>query len=229
MIYRLKKVFKYLFFKLRKKMSPIKTILKYSHVSIQGSVQLVNCKISDNVKIYDESLLSNVEIGSFSYVGMNCKVQNTTIGRFCSLGPNLKIGLGIHPTSFISTYPGLYNSNASGAYNFTNGNKKVKEHLPVTIKNDVWIGDGATIVDGVTIGNGAIIATGAVVTKDVPDYTIVGGVPAKIIKKRFKDSEINILKELNWWDKDIKWIKEKAHLFSESESFFESLKGKYDE
>lgn len=76
----------------------------------------------------------------------------------------------------------------------------------VVIGNDVWIGSNAIVLQGVTIGDGAVVAAGAVVTKDVPSYTVVGGVPAKVIKKRFDSSIEKRLKESQWWNKDIKDI-----------------------
>ena len=76
------------------------------------------------------------------------------------------------------------------------------------IGNDVWVGYGATILRGVNIGNGAIIGAGAVVTKDVPPYAVVAGVPAKIIRFRFDDNKIDSLQKSNWWDKpfDYEWM-----------------------
>lgn len=95
----------------------------------------------------------------------------------------------------------------------------------IIIENDVWIGYNATIMDGVTIGNGAVIAANAVVTKDVEPYSIVGGVPAKLIKKRFSDKIIKKLLKLKWWDMDYDILKTLGpYLFSEKvEEFIEIL------
>ncbi|MEY0719389.1 CatB-related O-acetyltransferase [Providencia alcalifaciens] len=84
------------------------------------------------------------------------------------------------------------------------------------IGNDVWIGVNSIILDGVKIGNGAIIAAGSVVTKDIPDYAIVGGIPAKIIKYRYPPNEIKILNEISWWDLDEECLKELAPLIREN-------------
>lgn len=94
----------------------------------------------------------------------------------------------------------------------------------VVIGNDVWIGAYAKIVEGVRIGDGAVIAAGAVVTKDVPPYAIVGGVPAKIIKYRFEEKQIKQLLELKWWNKDIAWLKTHAEKFRDVQELLNSAK-----
>ncbi|GAB3932153.1 hypothetical protein GCM10028827_30120 [Mucilaginibacter myungsuensis] len=94
-----------------------------------------------------------------------------------------------------------------------------KAYDTVSIGNDVWIGSNAIIMDGVTIGNGAVIAANSVVTKDVGDYEIVGGVPAKLIKKRFDENLIMKLNEIEWWDKDEAWIKKNIDNFRDIERF----------
>ncbi len=127
------------------------------------------------------------------------KLEETSsieIGSFCSIANNVNIFLdGEHEVKNISTYPFGYFKN------FTTKEKyKTKSKGKVTIGNDVWIGYGVTILSGVTIGDGAVIGACSLITKDVPPYAIVGGVPAKIIKKRFEDNTINKLLEIKWWN-----------------------------
>jgi acetyltransferase-like isoleucine patch superfamily enzyme len=127
------------------------------------------------------------------------------------------VGYGAHPSSSISTSPLFYSSEPLFGITLINEDK-YKGHKITTIGNDVWIGANVFLVDGVKVGNGAIIGAGAVVTRGVPDYAIVGGVPAKIIKYRFKDELINSLQELKWWDKDLDWLKTNLHRFQKDMS-----------
>ena len=87
----------------------------------------------------------------------------------------------------------------------------------------MWIGYNVIITMGVTVGDGAVLAAGAVVTKDVPPYTVVGGVPARVIKKRFSDEDIAKLLKIRWWDWDDKKIVENAHLFQNTKAFIDKF------
>lgn len=136
--------------------------------------------------LFDE----NCTIADYSYI-MGGLLKTTHVGKYCSIALNVTIGADRHPTDWLSTHPFQYN----GTDNF--------EHVKITtIGNDVWIGTNAVILTGVYVGDGAIIGASAVVTKDVPPYAIVAGVPAKIIRYRFNQDIINKLLELKWWDLD---------------------------
>jgi len=144
--------------------------------------------------------------------------DNLIIGKFCSIacGAKFMFTSGNHKLSSLSTYPfplffeewDLDKNNVTDAWN---------NEGDIIIGNDVWIGYEAVIMQGVHIGDGAVIATRAVVTKDVPPYTIVGGVPAKEIKKRFSEETIKKLMKIQWWNWAETKIKRNLHLIQKGD------------
>jgi carbonic anhydrase/acetyltransferase-like protein (isoleucine patch superfamily) len=93
------------------------------------------------------------------------------------------------------------------------------EFKETRIGNDVWIGENSIVMDGVTIGNGAIVAAGSVVVKDVAPFSIVGGVPARLIRLRFVPEKIRFIEDSQWWNRDESWLRENLHLFHDVERF----------
>lgn len=179
----------------------------------------------DDVSVFPPYAISETTIGKGTYITKNANISMTTIGKFCSIGPNFMCGWGIHPTNGISTSPCFYSTMKGHDMNSFSSDEKFETRKPITIGNDVFIGANVTILDGVNIGDGAVIGAGAVVVKDVPPYAIVGGVPAKIIKYRFTNETVNKLLKIKWWDfNDVK-IKDVEKMFFDVDSFIE----KYEE
>lgn len=135
----------------------------------------------------------NIRIGYATTLGYNNILSgNIVIGRYCQFGADVALHATNHPICSMTTY---VNNNL-----FQGELQALKEENEIIIGNDVWIGHGVIIVGNINIGNGAILAAGSVVTKDVAPYTIVAGVPAKPIGKRFSDSIIQEIETLQWWD-----------------------------
>ena len=173
--------------------------------------------------IYNNVTIIDSMINDFVYVAEGTKITNARIGKFCSFGPNVKIGLGKHPTNFVSTFPAFFSPKMQCQITFANTNHYKEEEI-IEIGNDVWVGANALIMDGVNIADGAIIAAGAVVTKNVKPYEIVGGIPAKHIKYRFEAQDIILLLQTCWWNFDIDWIKENYRAFHDINKFKKLLK-----
>jgi acetyltransferase-like isoleucine patch superfamily enzyme len=183
-----------LFFKKKKK--------KYSNYFLRDSLK---DEIDKNLAV----------VGRWSYSTSPLKIYrwNWTskiyIGNFCSIGPEVKIVIGgEHRTDWVSTA-----QIAADTFNFNDtflNAQKIKNsrdsRRDLHIENDVWVGAFSIIFSGIKLGNGSVIAAGSVVTKDVEPYTIVGGNPAKFIRKRFTSKQINFLNSSKWWDLDDKKI-----------------------
>lgn len=157
-----------------------------------------HCTLDPSAKVDAECTLSKVTMGRYSYVGAGTRITDTVIGSFCSIGGRCGIGGGVHPTSMVSTSPTFFKGHNILGKNFAE--IPYDPSLPVEIGNDVWIGEGACIISGVKIGDGAIIGAHAVVTKNVEPYSVVVGVPAREIRKRFDEETIRQLLALKWWE-----------------------------
>ncbi len=181
------------------------------HLTVGYMADLTGSTFGKYNTFYRDSMARDCQFGDFVYVGDGSILNHVTVGKFCSIGPSVKIGPGMHPTRFVSTFPAFYSMGEQCRISFAD-REYFDADRRVMIGNDVWIGANAIIMNGVTIGDGAVVAAGAVVTKDVQPYTIVGGVPAILIKNRFDEDTIHFLQNLRWWDRDVEWLRKHASL-----------------
>nr|WP_090706305.1 CatB-related O-acetyltransferase [Daejeonella rubra] len=170
--------------------------------------------------LYDDVVIAFSKLGSHTYIQKRSTVFNAHIGKFCSIASGVSIGPGIHKTDFVSTHNAFYLHNTPLVKKFSTLDV-FSSYSTSKIGNDVWIGERAIILDGVIIGHGSVIAAGAVVTKDVEPYSIVGGVPAKLIRKRFDTKTIEALLNLKWWDKPDDWLEKNYKLFLSTHDLLE--------
>lgn len=199
------------------------TRLEYQHkkkkIKIGYMSTLSNVVFGRYNTIYNNVCMTNVKLNDFTYISSDTIINNTKIGKFCSIGPNCRIGLGKHPTKdFVSTHPIFFSMIKQSQISFADKNY-FEEFNNIKIGNDVWIGANVVIIDGVVIGDGAIIGAGAVVTKNISPYAIVGGVPAKVITYKFSKEIRNKLLTIKWWDWDIKTLKRNYLKFHNVERF----------
>lgn len=159
-----------------------------------------------NVELKGNNHIVNTTIDEYSYISLNSIIYHSRLGKFCSIGPNVIIGYGDHPTNYLSTSPRLFFKEIFKSKALNPETSVFKSHKLVNIGSDVWIGANCYIKNGITIGHGAIVGAGSVVLKDIPSYAIVGGVPAKIIKYRFSNEIISKLQNLKWWNYPISTI-----------------------
>ena len=136
-----------------------------------------------------------IHLPGYSYIIKPFRMENpnTRIGRYVSIAHNVQLGLAQHPLDVLSTSPKIYGKTKR----FVQEGRMVE---PIIIDNDIWIGASVIVLNGVHIGPGAVVAAGAVVTKDVPPYAIVGGVPARVIRYRFEPKVIKELLASQWWN-----------------------------
>lgn len=174
--------------------------------------------LAGNNKLGKGTHVHGSKIGRHTYV-VNARIVRSDIGSFCSIGPEVNIGgLGSHPAKWISTHPVFYSTIKQSGKTFANKDLfgELKNNR---IGSDVWIGARSLILDGIQIGSGAIVAAGSIVTKDIPPYAIVGGVPATIIKYRFSADVISSLLDWQWWLLSDEVLAHLATLFCETDSW----------
>ncbi len=160
-------------------------------------IKSIDAQLIGKYELFGNNVLKDSSIGKYSYLAHNTIVSNTNIGNYCSIGPNVVIGYGDHPTHLLSTSPKYYCTVFSK--DEVNSIMEVSNKM-VTIENDVWIGANTYIKNGVRIGTGAIVGANSFVNKDVPPFGIVVGSPAKLIKYRFDEILISQIIKSKWWE-----------------------------
>lgn len=207
--------------------------IKYRDLILLGDAT-IRSSFGGNNYIGRDSTLDG-RIGYASYIGNGCEII-ADIGKYTCIGHDVKTVITIHPLEpFVSIHPMFYSIRDNQRKTYVH--KQVfdeykyadkKNRYGVIIGNDVWIGNRVTIMGGLHIGDGAVIATGAVVTHNVPPYTIVGGIPARLIRQRFKPQQSAILCLNKWWDRPEEWLKNHVDYFDDIDEFIALLNSNND-
>ena len=174
----------------------LKNCTIHNRVSIGNYTHMASCTIGARTEIARRCIISYADIGEGCLIGKSTVINNFEIGSYCAISLNITIGGGQHPMHSLMMVNRKFLFDGDDSIN---GLDPVL-HTRGKIGSDVWVGAGASIMTGVHIGDGAVVGANAVVTKDVPPYTIVAGVPAKEIKKRFSDEIITELLKIRWWE-----------------------------
>ena len=174
---------------------------KIAETVVHETVRLREAKIGRRCEILRNSVVEYSSLGDYSYLGENCDVAGAAIGKFAAIANAVRIGAPNHPMDRPAqhrfTYcPEYYEASATRDHGFFADRRAANVH----VGNDCWIGHAAIILPGVAVGDGAVIGAGAVVSRDVAPYSIVAGVPARAIRKRFPDAVATSLRRIAWWD-----------------------------
>jgi phosphonate metabolism protein (transferase hexapeptide repeat family) len=152
------------------------------------------CEVGARTKV------SECSFGDYSYIVSDADIIYATVGKFCSIAAHTRINPGNHPLERVALNHFTYRSSAYGLGEDDADFFQWRRDHHVTLGHDVWIGHGAILLPGVSVGNGAAIGAGAVVSKDVPPYAIVVGVPGRALRYRFAPEIIAALERIAWWN-----------------------------
>ena len=171
-------------------------------------------KLSHYNVLFNGARLLDSTIGDHSYLQIGATAHSCDIGKFCSIAMNAYLGLPQHRISGVSAHPVFTHANSPLVKRFSDRVHNIDEKRTI-IGHDVWIGHGAMVMAGVSINTGCVVGAGAVVTRDVPCYAVVVGIPARILRFRFDDDLRQRLLASRWWDMPDSWMEANLELLAD--------------
>jgi phosphonate metabolism protein (transferase hexapeptide repeat family) len=187
--------------------------------TIHDPVVITESDLGAWTELRQRARLNDSELGEYSYVMERGQLDHTTVGKFGNVASDVRLGPPNHPIERPSAHHFTYRA---GMYDLGDDDESVFEwrcDQPVEVGHDVWIGHGATVLPGVTVGNGAVIGAGAVVTENVDPYTVVAGVPAKPVDRRFPPEVAARIEATEWWHWDHETLRDRLDAFRDLETF----------
>ncbi len=168
---------------------------------IHETARVRDSEIGNYVEIHEFAQVRDSVVGDYCYLQEYVGLLNTDMGKFCAIAAMVRIGAPNHPYERVTQHRLTYTPEYYWPAQQRDADFFVRRGTDrVTVGNDVWMGLGVIILPGVKVGDGAVVAAGAVVTRDVEPYTVVGGVPARMIKRRFASDAAQRLQKLQWWN-----------------------------
>jgi len=196
--------------------------------TLHDDVRLVRSQLGAWTEVGEHSYLENTTFGDYSYSGPYGYFQNTVVGKFANIAAQVRIGPTMHPMDRPTLHHFTYRRKMFGMDEVDDEAFFAWRAAQIaTVGHDTWIGHGVVVMPGVVVGHGAVVGSGAVVTKDVEPYTVVVGVPAREVKRRFPVDIAERLMALGWWDWPHEVLKERlADFCGPVEAFLERWEGR---
>lgn len=182
---------------------------------VHTPVQVTNIHLGPYTEVGEMSYLENVEMGAYSYCGPFCIFQNASIGKFANIAASVRIGPTRHPIERPTLHHFTYRRAMYGFAELDDEDFFAWRAGQIArLGHDTWIGHGAVIMPNVTVGTGSVIGSGAIVTRDVPEYSVAVGVPARVVRRRFDPQVVEAMGRIKWWNWSHEQITERIDAFS---------------